>query len=75
MQQQGPPKAVTVEDSFKSCPSLQAAERVVQVLAPDLLARLQEELQARLERPCLVIYQDQLAVLSQPILRPRQVCA
>jgi hypothetical protein len=39
----GPPKTVTVEDSFKGCPSIEAARRVVRVLAPDLLARLQEE--------------------------------
>lgn len=39
----GPPKTVTVEDSFKACPSIEAARRVVQVLAPDLLARLEEE--------------------------------
>lgn len=39
----GPPKTVTVEDSFKGCPTIEAARRVVKVLAPDLLARLQEE--------------------------------
>ena len=43
-----PPKAVTVEDSFRSCTSLEAAGYVLKVLAPDLLLRLQEELEARL---------------------------
>jgi hypothetical protein len=37
------PKAVTVEDSFKSCASPAAAAHVIKVLAPDLLARLREE--------------------------------
>ena len=40
-----PPKAVTVEDSFKSCTSLEAASTVLHLLAPDLLYRLQEEFQ------------------------------
>ena len=43
----GPPKTVTVEDSFKGCPTIDAARRVVRVLAPDLLARLQEEHEVR----------------------------
>ena len=38
-----PPKAVTVEDSFKSCSSPAAAAHVMKVLAPDFLARLLEE--------------------------------
>ena len=79
MQERGPPKSVTVEDSFKSCRGFATAERVrfcagsgllaqpvqascralthhmcaplhalpqvVRVLAPNLLARLQEELE------------------------------
>lgn len=40
----GPPKSITCEDSFKSCSSLRAAGTVVQVLAPDLVARVREEL-------------------------------
>lgn len=32
----GPPKAITVEDSFKSCTTAAAAEHVLRVLAPDL---------------------------------------
>ena len=32
-----------MEDSFKSCSSLTAAEHVVRVLSPDLLARLSDE--------------------------------
>ncbi|RMZ56189.1 hypothetical protein APUTEX25_002379 [Auxenochlorella protothecoides] len=39
----GPTKAVSVEDSFKSCDSWQGVERVLAVLTPDLLARLHEE--------------------------------
>lgn len=39
----GPPKAVTVEDSFKSCTTHVAARHVLAVLAPDLLARLAED--------------------------------
>ncbi len=38
-----PSKAVTVEDSFKSCTSADAVRHVLQILAPDLLARLREE--------------------------------
>ena len=45
-----PPRAVTVEDSFKSCTSLDAAATVLGVLAPDLLFRLWEELQVG---PCM----------------------
>lgn len=48
MQAHKPPKAVTVEDSFKSCTSLEAAAAVLHILAPDLLYRLREEFQARL---------------------------
>ena len=43
MQAHKPCKGVTVEDSFKSCTSLEAAATVLGVLAPDLLFRLQEE--------------------------------
>lgn len=39
----GPPKSVTVEDSFKACASMDAARTVLRVLAPDLLARLYDE--------------------------------
>ncbi len=39
----GPPKSVTVEDSFKGCPGAEAARRVIKVLAPDFLQRLAEE--------------------------------
>jgi len=40
-----PPKAITVEDSFKSCTSLEAVRHIARILAPDLLARLHEEFQ------------------------------
>lgn len=43
MKAKQPSKAVTVEDSFKSCTSLDAVRHVLQILAPDLLARLREE--------------------------------
>lgn len=39
----GPPKAVTVEDSFKSAEGYPGAEAVLRLLVPDLLARLREE--------------------------------
>lgn len=45
VQDKGPPKSITVEDSFKDCSSLQAAEHVIRVLAPDLLARMVEDFQ------------------------------
>ena len=35
----GPPKSLTVEDSFKTCKSYAEAKRVLQRLAPDLLER------------------------------------
>lgn len=41
----GPPKSITVEDSFKSCGTFVAAQHVLQVLAPDLLARMAEDFQ------------------------------
>lgn len=43
MKAAGPPKSVTVEDSFKGCPGAEAARRVIKVLAPDFLQRLAEE--------------------------------
>ena len=45
VQDKGPPKSITVEDSFKDCSSLPAAEHVIKVLAPDLLARMAEDQQ------------------------------
>lgn len=36
-------RSVTVEDSFRSCLGMAAAESVLSVLAPDLVARLEEE--------------------------------
>ena len=45
VQDKGPPKSITVEDSFKDCSSMQAAEHVLRVLAPDLLARMVEDYQ------------------------------
>jgi hypothetical protein len=45
VQDKGPPKSITVEDSFKDCSSLPAAQHVIKVLAPDLLARMVEDYQ------------------------------
>ncbi len=45
VQDKGPPKSITVEDSFKDCSSLHAAQHVIKVLAPDLLARMLEDYQ------------------------------
>lgn len=45
VQDKGPPKSITVEDSFKDCSSLHAAQHVIKVLAPDLLARMVEDYQ------------------------------
>lgn len=45
MTPRGPPKSITVEDSFKSCDSNDAALRVLRVLLPDLWARLLEDCQ------------------------------
>lgn len=36
-----------MEDSFKSCTSPEAVRHVLQILAPDLLARLREEYEVR----------------------------
>ncbi|CAL5220492.1 g2519 [Coccomyxa viridis] len=41
--QSGAPKSITVEDSFKSCTTFPAALHVLQILAPDLIARLDED--------------------------------
>jgi len=37
------PKSITVEDSFKRCTSWQALALILEVLAPDLLARVDED--------------------------------
>ena len=47
VQHKGPAESITVEDSFKDCSSLPAAQKVISVLAPDLLARLVEDYQMR----------------------------
>lgn len=39
----GPPKSVTVEDSFKSAETYAAAQTVLRVLAPDLVRRLDDD--------------------------------
>ncbi|GLC60262.1 hypothetical protein PLESTB_001592000 [Pleodorina starrii] len=47
----GPPRSITVEDSFKSCASWSAAAAVLRVLAPDLLQRLHDEYEENRRRP------------------------
>lgn len=44
-----PCKSITVEDSFKSCTSLEAAATVIGILAPDLLFRLREEFEVSVQ--------------------------
>ncbi|KAL4530823.1 hypothetical protein Ndes2526B_g09198 [Nannochloris sp. 'desiccata'] len=53
--EQGPPKSITVEDSFRGCRGYPAAKQVLQVLSPDLIARLQEEEQENARRPTKLI--------------------
>ena len=62
-----PPKAVTVEDSFKSCTSLTAVSHILQILAPDLLARLQEEFQVLIRHPSLSHAEQGLDLVMQAI--------
>mmetsp|Transcript_560 Transcript_560/g.1669 ORF Transcript_560/g.1669 Transcript_560/m.1669 type:complete len:852 (-) Transcript_560:470-3025(-) len=50
-----PPKAVTVEDSFKSCSTPNAAAHVLKILAPDLIARVQEEFEETGRRPTALL--------------------
>ncbi|KIZ00971.1 DNA polymerase iota subunit [Monoraphidium neglectum] len=45
------PKSITVEDSFAGCATWEAVRAVLQVLAPDLLARIHEEWHERRRRP------------------------
>ena len=45
-----PPAAVTCEDSFRACSSSDAVARVLAVLAPDLVSRVDEEHEDELER-------------------------
>ncbi|KAL2629504.1 hypothetical protein R1flu_014190 [Riccia fluitans] len=47
----GPPKSITVEDSFKSCRSLKHAEGILRILAPDLIKRLDEDREETGRRP------------------------
>ena len=50
MVDKGPVKSITVEDSFKTCTSMAAAQHVLQVLAPDLLSRMAEDQEVRQHR-------------------------
>jgi DNA polymerase iota len=53
--EQGPPKSITVEDSFRSCRGYTAAKQVLQVLAPDLVIRIKEEEEENGRRPSKLI--------------------
>ncbi|GFR42034.1 hypothetical protein Agub_g2851, partial [Astrephomene gubernaculifera] len=57
----GPPRSITVEDSFRCCSSRAAAEAVVRVLAPDLLGRLAEEWAENRRRPATLTLKWRLA--------------
>ena len=50
VEEKPPPAAVTCEDSFRACSSLDAVARVLAVLAPDLVSRVDEEREDELER-------------------------
>ena len=52
MVDKGPVKSITVEDSFKTCCSMAAAQHVLQVLSPDLLSRMAEDQEVRQRRCC-----------------------
>eukprot|EP00850_Spirogloea_muscicola_P008888 SM000048S16600 [mRNA] locus=s48:607575:611942:- [translate_table: standard] len=39
----GPPKSISVEDSFRGCTSLAIAQTILAMLAPDFIARLDED--------------------------------
>ena len=50
LREKPPPAAVTCEDSFRACSSSDAVARVLAVLAPDLVSRVDEEHEDELER-------------------------
>ena len=52
VQQSGPARSITVEDSFKSCTTLAAAVHVLRILAPDLLTRLKEDHEVAIDALC-----------------------
>ena len=45
-----PPSSVTCEDSFRSCSSWDSVDKVLRVIAPDLVARMDEEHEDEVER-------------------------
>ncbi|GBF90329.1 DNA polymerase iota [Raphidocelis subcapitata] len=47
----GPPKSITTEDSFSGCDTWDGVRSVLQVLVPDLLARVHEEWLEHRRRP------------------------
>lgn len=51
VQDKGPPKSLSVEDSFQPCTSFRQAEEVIRSLAPDLISRLDEDKDEYSRRP------------------------
>lgn len=51
VQNKGPPKSLSVEDSFQPCTSFKQAEEIIRSLAPDLIARLDEDKEEHSRRP------------------------
>lgn len=68
MKAKQPSKALTVEDSFKSCTSVVSAKHVLQILVPDLLAKLRDEYEASHSHLLLGVLS---AWLVRSILLPR----
>ena len=66
-------KAITVEDSFKSCTSLGAARNVLTVLAPDLVHRLHEELQVNMY-PAVSVWDANICLFHALSLALLMVC-
>ncbi|MCO5553465.1 hypothetical protein L7F22_006986 [Adiantum nelumboides] len=51
VQDKGPPKSLSVEDSFQPCTTYKQAEGIIRSLAPDLIARLDEDRDEYSRRP------------------------
>ena len=52
---QGPPKSITVEDSFRECSSFAAVDKVIDCLAPDLIARIREDSEEHERHPTRLV--------------------
>ncbi|CAM6125832.1 unnamed protein product [Calypogeia fissa] len=51
VEDKGPPKSISVEDSFRKCETMQRATEILRVLAPDLIRRLDEDREETGRRP------------------------